>query len=118
MSPNGSINNGTITNNSTKPTRRIDLVVGCGYNDDLRAVKSFLSELLQSDERILKEPAATVAVSELADNSVNFAVRPWVNSADYWAVKCDLNERIKIGFDDRGFNIPYPSRDVYMHQEV
>jgi len=113
--PNGSIYGGNIVNYSIKPTRRIDMVVGCGYNDDLRAVKAFLTILVETDERILKDPAPVVAVSELADSSVNFVVRPWVNSADYWAVLWDLNERVKLGFDERGFNIPYPTQDVHMH---
>lgn len=114
--PNGSIYGGNIINYSIKPTRRIDMVVGCGYNDDLRAVKAFLTILVETDERILKDPAPVVAVSELADSSVNFVVRPWVNSADYWAVLWDLNERVKLGFDERGFNIPYPTQDVHVHQ--
>lgn len=114
--PNGSIYGGNITNYSAKPTRRIDMVVGCGYGDDLRAVKAFLTILVENDERILKEPAPVVAVSALADSSVNFVVRPWVNSAEYWAVLWDLNERVKLGFDERGFNIPYPQRDVHIHE--
>ena len=114
--PNGSIYGGNITNYSAKPTRRIDMVVGCGYSDDLRAVKAFLTILVETDERILRDPAPVVAVSELGDSSVNFVVRPWVNSADYWAVLWDLNERVKLGFDERGFNIPYPTQDLHVHQ--
>ncbi|MGZ0172537.1 MAG: mechanosensitive ion channel family protein [Planctomycetales bacterium] len=114
--PNGSIYGGNITNYSAKPTRRIDMVVGCGYGDDLRAVKAFLTILVETDERILKDPAPVVAVSELGDSSVNFVVRPWVNSADYWAVLWDLNERVKLGFDERGFNIPYPTQDIHVHK--
>ena len=114
--PNGSIYGGNITNYSAKPTRRIDMVVGCGYSDDLRAVKAFLTILVETDERILRDPAPVVAVSELGDCSVNFVVRPWVNSADSWAVLWDLNERVKLGFDERGFNIPYPTQDIHVHQ--
>ncbi len=114
--PNGSIYGGNIINYSAKPTRRIDMVVGCGYTDDLRAVKAFLTILVETDERILKDPAPVVAVSELGDSSVNFVVRPWVHSADYWAVLWDLNERVKLGFDERGFNIPYPTQDIHVHQ--
>lgn len=114
--PNGSIYGGNIINYSAKPTRRIDMVVGCGYGDDLRAVKAFLTILVETDERILKDPAPVVAVSELGDSSVNFVVRPWVHSADYWAVLWDLNERVKLGFDERGFNIPYPTQDIHVHQ--
>lgn len=115
--PNGLIIGSNIVNYSAKSTRRVDLVVGCGYADDLRAVKAFLNELVRTDSRILVDPEPVVAVSELGDSSVNFVVRPWVKSEDYWAVKCDLNERIKLGFDQRGFSIPYPSSDVYMHQQ-
>ena len=114
--PNGSIYGGNIINYSAKPTRRIDMVVGCGYADDLRAVKAFLTILVETDDRILKDPAPVVAVSELGDSSVNFVVRPWVHSADYWAVLWDLNERVKLGFDERGFNIPYPTQDIHVHQ--
>jgi len=113
--PNGQITSGTITNYSAKDTRRIDLVVGCGYDDDLKAVKDFLVELLAADDRILEDPKPVVAVSELGDSSVNFVVRPWVKAADNWAVRCDLNEKIKLGFDERGFNIPYPTQDVHVH---
>lgn len=115
--PNGSIIGGNIVNYSARPTRRVDLVVGCGYGDDLRSVKDFLDELVRSDSRILVDPEPVVAVSQLAENSVNFVVRPWVKTEDYWAVLWDLTERIKLGFDQRGFNFPYPSRDVYLHQQ-
>lgn len=113
--PNGQITGGKITNYSTKPTRRIDLVVGCGYGDDLKAVKEFLNQVVKADSRVLQDPAPVIAVNELADNSVNFVVRPWVNNADYWAVRWDLVEAIKTGFDDKGFSIPYPQRDVHVH---
>lgn len=112
--PNGSITSGTITNFSAKSTRRIDLVVGCGYSDNLRDVRAFFEELINADERILKDPEPVIAVSELGESSVDFIVRPWVNASDYWAVRWDLTEKIKLGFDDRGFNIPFPSRDVYL----
>jgi len=113
--PNSKVTGGTITNNSHNSTRRIDLVIGCGYGDDLLAVKSFLNDVIEDEPRILDEPAPTVAVSELGESSVNFIVRPWVNASDYFSVKCDLTERIKLGFDQRGFNFPFPSRDVYTH---
>lgn len=115
--PNGAIISSNIINYSAKPTRRIDLVVGCGYSDDLRNVKEFLNELVRSDSRILVDPEPVVAVSELGDSSINFVVRPWVKTEDYWAVRWDLTERIKLGFDQRGFSFPFPSRDVYMHQD-
>ena len=113
--PNGQITGGTITNFSAKATRRIDLVVGCGYGDDLKAVRDFLESLVAGDDRILKDPEPVVAVNELADSSVNFVVRPWVGAADYWVVRWDLTEKIKLGFDEKGFNIPYPQQEVHVH---
>jgi small conductance mechanosensitive channel len=113
--PNSTIVAGTITNYSAKETRRIDLVIGCGYGDDLKAVKDYLEQLLDSDDRILKEPAPVVAVNELADSCVKFVVRPWVKNADYWATRWDLTEKIKLDFDERGFSIPYPTRDLHVH---
>ncbi len=113
--PNGQITGGTITNFTAKETRRIDLVIGCGYGDDLKAVRDFLESLIAGDDRILKDPEPVVAVNELADSSVNFVVRPWVGAADYWAVRWDLTEKIKLGFDEKGFSIPYPRQDVHVH---
>ncbi len=112
--PNGAVTGGTITNFSAKDTRRIDLVFGCGYGDDLKAVKQFLLATLEADERVLQDPEPLVAVAELGDSSVNFVVRPWVKSEDYWATRWDLIESIKVGFDERGYNIPYPTRDVHV----
>lgn len=116
--PNAQITGGTIKNYSHKPTRRIDLVIGCGYDDDLKEVKSFLEHAIRSDERVLSDPEPVVAVNELGDSSVNFIVRPWVNNADYWATRWDLTEKIKLGFDERGFNIPYPTRDLHVYNEA
>lgn len=115
--PNGSVIKGKISNFSAKPTRRIDLVVGCGYDDDLKAVKELLQNLVDDHEKIAKEPAPVIAVSELGDSCVNFVVRPWVQSSDYWAVRWELIEKIKVGFDEKGFSIPYPQSDVHMHEE-
>ena len=113
--PNSAISAGTITNFSAKETRRIDLTIGCGYDDDLKAVKEFLMELVTGDERVLTDPEPVVSVAELGDSSVNFVVRPWVNSEDYWATRWDLTEAIKLGFDEQGFNIPYPTRALHVH---
>ncbi len=113
--PNGSLMSGNIVNYSTKPTRRLDLVIGIGYDDDIKKAKQVLEELMASEERILKDPAPTIGLLELADSSVNFAVRPWVNSADYWGVHFDLLERIKLRFDDEGISIPYPQQDIHLH---
>ena len=114
--PNSSITGGSITNYSTKDTRRVDLIFGISYNDDIKSAKEILKELVENDERILKDPEPVIAVSELADSSVNFVVRPWVNSADYWPVYFDLTENVKLRFDKEGISIPYPQQDVHMHQ--
>ena len=114
--PNGAIMGGTITNYSAKDTRRVDLVFGCSYNDDISKVKGLLEEIVSADERVLKDPAPTIAVSELAESSVNFIVRPWVNAADYWGLYWDFTETVKIRFDQEGISIPYPQQDIYMHK--
>ena len=114
--PNNAVTSGNIANYSAKETRRIDLVVGCGYGDDLPTVKRFLYELVNNDSRILRDPEPVVAVGELADNSVDFVVRPWVANSDYWPVRWDLTEAIKVGFDQLGFSIPFPQRDLHVHQ--
>ena len=114
--PNSSVLGGVITNYSAKDTRRVDLVMGIGYDDDISKAKQVLEEIVNADERILKDPAPLVAVSELADSSVNFAVRPWVKSADYWAVYFALNETVKKRFDEEGISIPYPQQDVHLHK--
>ena len=113
--PNSSIVGGNVTNFSAKETRRIDLVIGCGYDDNLKEVKEHLETLINSKELILKDPEPVVAVAELGDSSVNFVVRPWVKSEDYWAVRWELLEEIKTSFDEKGFSIPYPQRDVHIH---
>ena len=112
--PNSQIMGGAITNFSTKPTRRVDMVFGCGYDDDIRKAKKVLEEILEADDRVLEDPAYTVGVNELADSSVNFVVRPWVNAADYWNVFFDTHETVKIRFDEEGLSIPYPQSDVHM----
>ncbi len=115
--PNGAIYNGTITNYSARTTRRIDMVFGIGYEDDIKLAKEIMQQILTSDDRILKQPEPLVAVAELADSSVNFNVRPWVNTPDYWAVKFDLTERIKLAFDDKGISIPYPQMDLHIDKQ-
>ncbi len=114
--PNSSITGGNITNFSAEAIRRVDLVFGIGYDDDIKKAKEILDELIAADSRILKDPAPTVAVSELADSSVNFVVRPWVKTEDYWGVYFDLTEKVKLTFDERGISIPYPQHDVHLHQ--
>lgn len=114
--PNGQIMSGTITNYSARPERRIDLVVGVGYDADLDKTRQVLTDILGEDERVLREPTPLIGVVELADSSVNFVVRPWVKTADYWPVYFDLNERIKKRFDAEGITIPFPQRDVHIYE--
>jgi small conductance mechanosensitive channel len=115
--PNSQIMDSIITNYSANDTRRIDMVVGVSYSDDLDKVRSTLQDLVAADDRILKEPAVTIAVSELADSSVNFVVRPWVSTADYWGVKFDLTEAIKKRFDKEDIAFPFPQQDVHLYRE-
>ena len=114
--PNGKISNDTITNVNANPTRRVDLVFGISYDDDIKAAHQLLKEIVAEEERVLAEPKTTIAVSELADSSVNFVVRPWVNTKDYWDVRFHLTEKIKLRFDEAGISIPYPQQDVHLHQ--
>jgi small conductance mechanosensitive channel len=114
--PNGQITGGNIHNFAVNGTRRVDLVVGVSYDDDLKKAKQVIEKVLADDERILKDPAWTVAVSELADSSVNFVVRPWVKSSDYWNVYFDTTHKIKESLDQSGITIPYPQRDVHIKE--
>ncbi len=116
--PNSNITTDSITNLFVNPTRRVDLVFGIGYEDDIAKAKQILNDLIAADSRILKDPAPAVALIELADSSVNFVVRPWVNSADYWPVYCDLTEKVKLTFDREGISIPFPQRDVHLYREA
>ncbi len=111
--PNGEVFGGTITNYSRRATRRVDMVFGIGYDDDLLKAKEIIARILSEDDRILADPAPTIAVAELADSSVNFNVRPWCNTADYWGVYGDIHEKIKLTFDAEGISIPYPQMDVH-----
>lgn len=115
--PNSQIMGGTITNYSTKDTRRVDFTFGVSYDDDLDKARSTILDVLSQDERILAEPAAPfVVVGELADSSVNFTVRVWVKSADYWGVFFDNTEAMKKRFDKEGISFPFPQQDVHVHK--
>ncbi len=114
--PNGQIMDSIITNYSANETRRVDMVVGVSYDDDLDKVRATIEELVAAEERILDEPACTIAVSALADSSVNFVVRPWVKTPDYWGVMFDLTEAIKKRFDKEGISFPFPQRDVHVYK--
>ncbi|MCK4675293.1 MAG: mechanosensitive ion channel [Gammaproteobacteria bacterium] len=111
--PNGEVFGGTITNYSRRATRRVDMVFGIGYDDDLLQAKEIIGRILSEDDRILADPAPTIAVGELADSSVNFNVRPWCKTEDYWGVYGDIHEKIKLTFDAEGISIPYPQMDVH-----
>jgi small conductance mechanosensitive channel len=113
--PNGQIMDSIITNYSANDTRRVDMVVGVSYDDDLDKVRSTLQELIDAEDRVLDEPACTIAVSALADSSVNFVVRPWVKTSDYWGVMFDMTEAIKKRFDQEGISFPFPQQDVHLH---
>jgi small conductance mechanosensitive channel len=115
--PNSKILGDSITNINAKDTRRIDLVVGISYSDDMNQTKEILEGLAGADDRVLKDPAVTIAVSELADSSVNLVFRPWVKTADYWAVRFDLIEKIKASLDAAGISIPFPQQDVHLFVE-
>lgn len=112
--PNAAVTGGNITNFSAKETRRVELTFGIGYDDDLKEAKAVLQGIVDADERVLKEPEPFVAVSELAESSVNFVVRLWVKSEDYWGVHFDTIEKVKLTFDERGISIPYPQMDIHL----
>lgn len=113
--PNGSIMNGSIVNYSDQDTRRVDLIISCSYEDDIDKVRSVLEGILKKEKRILKDPKPQIAVSELADSSVNFIFRPWVKRTDYLPVYYSLLEEVKKRFDKEGISIPYPQSDVHIH---
>jgi len=112
--PNGSVIGNNIVNYSARPTRRVDMVFGIGYGDDIKKAKELLEQIVAADTRVLAEPAPVVALGELADSSVNFLVRPWVNAEDYWSVLWDTTETVKLKFDEAGISIPYPQMDLHL----
>lgn len=112
--PNGQVTGEPITNYSREGVRRVDLVFGISYDDDLRGAKQVLEEVVLEDERVLEEPAPMFPVLSLGDSSVNLGARPWVKAEDYWGVFWDLTERVKIAFDEQGISIPYPQTDVHL----
>lgn len=116
--PNAQITSGTITNFSAIDQRRVDMVFGVSYDDDLKKAKQVLTDLVNADERILKDPAPVIAVSELADSSVNIVCRPWVKPADYWGVFFDMQEKAKVELEKAGCSIPYPQHDVHVLKQA
>ena len=114
--PNGPLANGNITNFSRETTRRVDFVFGVAYSDDIKKAQKILHNVVSKHEKTLKDPEPLVRVKELADSSVNFAVRVWVNREDYWDVYYDVIESVKAEFDKKGISIPFPQTDVYIHK--
>ncbi len=114
--PNAAMTGDNIVNWTVKGTRRVDMVMGIGYDDDIDEAKQIMADVLAKDSRILKDPAPQIAVVELADSSVNFVVRPWAKASDYWGVYMDTHEAIKKAFDAQGISIPFPQRDVHVYQ--
>jgi small conductance mechanosensitive channel len=116
--PNGAISSGTITNFSTEETRRMDMVFGIGYDDDLEKAKNVLKEMADADKRLLTDPAPFIAVKELADSSVNLVVRIWCKKEDYWDIHFDWQNNVKLRFDKENISIPYPHRTIYTIAEA
>ena len=114
--PNGGLSTSSTTNYSTEEKRRVDWTIGVGYGEDLDKVRQIIKKLGDNDARILKDPEVFIAVSELADNSVNFTVRAWVNAEDYWGVLFDMNENVYKTFNEENVNIPYPQMDVHIQK--
>ncbi len=114
--PNGLLSNDCIKNVFAEPTRRVDMTFGVSYEDDVRKVRGVLEQLLEADPRILASPTPEVYVAEHANSSVNFLVRAWVESGNYWPVYFDMHEQVKIRFDSEQITIPFPQRDVHFHQ--
>ncbi len=114
--PNAQIFGGTITNFSARATRRIDLVIGISYDDNIDKAKQIIEDILNADQRILKEPAPVILVMDLGASSVDLAVRPWVRKEDYSATRGDLLERIKTGLEEGGCSLPYPQQDIHLYK--
>jgi small conductance mechanosensitive channel len=114
--PNSKLLGDNIINYSAKETRRVDLTVGVSYEADLAEVKRILNEIAAQDERVLSDPEPMIAVSELADNSVNLVMRMWAKTGDYWGVYFDSTEKVKLRLDEAGIGIPYPQRDVHLYE--
>ncbi|MAX78844.1 MAG: mechanosensitive ion channel protein MscS [Crocinitomicaceae bacterium] len=115
--PNGPLSTGSLTNFSTEPKRRVDWTVGIAYGDNVDQAKEVMFNILNNDTRVLKDPAPFIAVSALADSSVNFTVRVWVNASDYWPLFFEFNEQVYKRFNEEGINIPFPQMDVHVHKD-
>ena len=114
--PNGGLANSPIVNINSESTRRVDFTFGIGYGDSIESAKNILRTVIESDKRVLHDPAVQILVGELADSSVNIIVRAWVNTPDYWGVFHETTEKVKVEFDANNISIPYPQRDIHIHQ--
>lgn len=114
--PNALMYSSAIINFSAKDTRRVDMAIGVGYNDDLKVAADVLKKICEDHPKILSEPATKIFINNLGDSSVDFVVRPWVKSEDYWGVLADVLETAKVELEAAGCNIPYPQTDVHLHQ--
>lgn len=114
--PNGGLSTGSMINYSTEPRRRVDFVFGIGYGDDVDKARAVIQKLIDGDDRILKDPAPFIAVSELADSSVNLVVRVWAEASNYWGIYFDMHEKVYKTFDKEGLNIPFPQMDLHVHK--
>jgi small conductance mechanosensitive channel len=114
--PNAKMTGDNITNYTVKGTRRVDFVFGIGYDDEIDKARKVIEEIIAADSRVLKDPAPMVAVSELADSSVNFVARAWTSADDYWGFYFDTTEKVKKQFDTEGISIPYPQRDIHVYE--
>ena len=115
---NGAVANGTIVNFTKAENRRVDLVFGIAYGDDLKVAKDLLMKFMEEDDRILKDPEPFVGVGELGDSSVNITFRAWVKTKDYWDVFFAMNEKAYLEFDKAGLSIPFPQMDIHMQKEA
>lgn len=115
--PNGAVSGGSITNYTEETTRRVDMTFGVGYDDDIAKVKNILQKVMDEDGRVLDDPAPMIVLSEHGDSSINFFVRPWCKTEDYWSIYFDTHEKVKLAFDEAGINIPYPQHDVHLFRE-
>ena len=113
--PNSKISGDSVTNFSTQETRRVDWVFGIAYGNQVEKAREIIENLIKNDERVLKEPAHQIVLSELADSSVNLTVRVWVKASDYWPLKFKMNEDVYNKFNEHGINIPFPQMDVHVH---
>ena len=116
--PNGALSNGVIKNITAEATRRVDLKFGIGYGDDLLQAKTVLRNLVESDERVLKDQSMDIFVAEHADSAIILLVRAWVNAGDYWGYFFDMHEKVKLAFDKEGISIPFPQRDIHIYNET